>query len=133
MLCYAPGVDEVRKRTILIAASVLVSRKWAQLEGKPSPALDSAIADAISLAERIMQKIDNRTANPHPPNQSMTSAAGYLWKSRLPGQRLLRGSLFRIVSALSRRRQLGRTDHLPYPAASPSRFKLLLLRSCCYS
>ena len=80
--CYAPGVDEGRKRTILIAASILVSRKWAQLEGKPSAALDAAIADAISLAERIMQKIDNRTANSPPPSQSMTSSAGYPWKSQ---------------------------------------------------
>jgi hypothetical protein len=49
-------MDEGRKRTILIAASILVSRKWAQLEGKPSPALDAAIADAISMAEGIIRR-----------------------------------------------------------------------------
>lgn len=80
--CYAPAMDEGRKRTILIAASILVSGKYAQLEGKLSPALDAAIADAISLAERIMQKIDSRWNAPSPPNQSMTSSVGYPWKGR---------------------------------------------------
>lgn len=75
-------MDEGRKRTILIAASILVSSKYAQLEGKPSPALDAAIADAISLAERIMQKIDNRSSASTPPTQSMTSSAGYPWKGQ---------------------------------------------------
>jgi hypothetical protein len=76
-------MDEGRKRTILIAASILVARKSAQLEGKPSPALDSAIADAISLAERIMKQIDARWAA---PSQSMTSAAGYPWKTHTESQ-----------------------------------------------
>ena len=49
--------------------------------GKPSPALDAAIADAISLAERIMLKIDSRWAAPT-ANQSMTSSAGYPWKGQ---------------------------------------------------
>ncbi len=75
-------MDEGRKRTILIAASILVARKFAQLEGKPSPALDSAIADAISLAERIMKQIDARFPT---PSQSMTSGAGYPWKGA-PGK-----------------------------------------------
>jgi hypothetical protein len=72
-------MDEGRKRTILIAASILVSRKYDQLDGKSSPALESAIADAIFLAEKIMQKIDARWAAPNP---SMNSAAGYPWKSQ---------------------------------------------------
>jgi hypothetical protein len=72
-------MDEGRKRTILIAASILVARKYAQLEGKPSPALDSAIADAISLAEKIMQQIDARW---EAPSQLMISSAGYPWKGR---------------------------------------------------
>ena len=72
-------MDEGRKRTILIAASILVARKYVQLEGKPSPALDSAIADAISLAEKIMKQIDARWAA---PRQTMTSAAQYPWKGR---------------------------------------------------
>ena len=75
-------MDEGRKRTILIAASILVSRRYAQLEGKPSPALDAAIVDAIALAERILQKIDIRSAAAAPPTQSMTSSADYPWKGR---------------------------------------------------
>ena len=54
-------MDEGRKRTILIAASILVARKWAQLDGRPSPTLEAAISDAISLAERILTGIDSRT------------------------------------------------------------------------
>ena len=72
-------MDEGRKRTILIAASILVARKYVQLEGKPSPALDSAIADAISLAERIMKQIDATWAA---SSQTMTSSAQYPWKGR---------------------------------------------------
>lgn len=75
-------MDEGRKRTILIAASILVSGRWAELEGKPSPTLDTAIANAISLAEKIMQKIDTRSAGPRPPDQRMTSSADYPWKGR---------------------------------------------------
>ncbi len=30
-------MDEGRKRTILIAASILVAPKWVQLDGRPSP------------------------------------------------------------------------------------------------
>ncbi len=73
-------MDEGRKRTILIAASVHVARKWDQLGGRPSPALDAAITDAVALAEKIMQRIDARTAAP--PTQRMTSNAGYPWKGR---------------------------------------------------
>jgi hypothetical protein len=76
-------MDEGRKRTLLIAASILVARKYAQLEGKPSPALDSAIADAISLAEKIMKQIDARWAA---PSQSMTSGTGYPWKTHTESQ-----------------------------------------------
>lgn len=80
--CYPSGMGEGRKRTILIAASILVARHLPSWNGKPSPALDAAIADAISLAERIMQKIDSRATTPASPNQSMTSSAGYPFKSR---------------------------------------------------
>ena len=79
-LWYAPKMDEGRKRTLLIAASILVARKWDQLGGRPSPALDAAISDAIALAEKIMGRIDACAATP--PDQSMTSNAGYPWKGR---------------------------------------------------
>jgi hypothetical protein len=53
-------VDEGRKRVILIAACILAARKLTQWDGRNSPASESAISDAISLAERIMAKIDFR-------------------------------------------------------------------------
>jgi len=54
------AMDEGRKRVLLIAASILASRHLANWDGRPSPAVESAIADAISLAERIMARIDSR-------------------------------------------------------------------------
>jgi hypothetical protein len=73
-------VDEGRKRTILIADSILVARKFDQLEGRPCPALDSAITDAVAMAERIMRRIDNMSPQT-PPSESITSPANYPWKS----------------------------------------------------
>ena len=54
------SMDEGRKRVLLIAASILAARKLVNWDGRPSPALESAIADAIATAERIMAKIDSR-------------------------------------------------------------------------
>ena len=59
-ICYASLVDEGRKRVMLIAASILAARKLANWDGRPSPVLESAIADAIAIAERIMARIDSR-------------------------------------------------------------------------
>jgi hypothetical protein len=53
-------MDEGRKRVLLIAASILAARKLMNWDGRPSPALESAIADAIATAERIMARIDSR-------------------------------------------------------------------------
>jgi hypothetical protein len=53
-------VDEGRKRVLLIAASILAARKLHDWDGRPSPASESAIANAITVAERIMSKIDAR-------------------------------------------------------------------------
>jgi hypothetical protein len=53
-------VDESRKRVLLIAASILAARKLAQWDGRPSPAFESAISDAITTAERILSRIDSR-------------------------------------------------------------------------
>lgn len=58
--CYTAGMDEGHKRVLLIAASILAARKLANWDGRPSPALESALADAITIAERIMARIDNR-------------------------------------------------------------------------
>lgn len=54
------SVDEVRKRVLLISASILAARKLVNWDGRSSPALESAIADAIATAERIMAKIGSR-------------------------------------------------------------------------
>ncbi len=53
-------MDEGRKRTPLIGACILAAPKLAQWDGRPSPALENSIADAITLAEKIKQKIDVR-------------------------------------------------------------------------
>jgi len=53
-------MDEGRKRVLLIAASILAVRKLANWDGRPSPMLEAAIADAITIAERIMARIDSR-------------------------------------------------------------------------
>jgi hypothetical protein len=54
------SVDEGRKRVLLIAACIFATRRLSQWDGKPSPASECAISDAIALAERIMAKIDSR-------------------------------------------------------------------------
>jgi hypothetical protein len=67
----APVMDEGRKRVLLIAASILASRKLAQYEGGTRvPATVSAIADSIRWAERIMAEIDRR--HPVAPTQRQT-------------------------------------------------------------
>jgi len=53
-------VTEIRKGAILIAVSILAARKIAACEGRSSPALENAIADAIAMAEKILQRIDRR-------------------------------------------------------------------------
>ena len=70
-------MDEGRKRVLLIAASILAARKLVNWDGRPSPAFESAIADAISTAERIMQRIDARYGSP-----PRTSDSGYIPRNR---------------------------------------------------
>ena len=59
-------MDETRKRVLLIAASILAARRLAQSDGRPSPAVESAIADAIFYAEKIMSRIDRMYPSPTP-------------------------------------------------------------------
>jgi hypothetical protein len=54
------SVDEGRKRVLLIAASILAARKLPDWDGRPTPASESAMANAIAAAERILRKIDER-------------------------------------------------------------------------
>jgi len=53
-------MDEGRKRVLLIAASILAARKLVNWDGKRSPFFESAIYDAITTAEHILQRIDDR-------------------------------------------------------------------------
>ena len=57
-------MHEGRKRVILIAASILAARKLYECDGRPTPASEYAIANAISMAERIMDKIDSKWPAP---------------------------------------------------------------------
>jgi hypothetical protein len=57
ILCYDLNMDEGRKRVLLIAATILAARKLAQFD-KPCPGIESAIANAVAMAEKIMRKID---------------------------------------------------------------------------
>jgi hypothetical protein len=51
-------VDEGRKRVLLIAACILAARNLSHWDGRPSPAVDACIANAIATAEHIMAKVD---------------------------------------------------------------------------
>ena len=54
-----PGMEEGRKRVLLIAAAILAARKLAQYDGgRRVPATISAISDAIRWAEELLAEID---------------------------------------------------------------------------
>jgi len=54
-------MDEGRKRTLGIMASILAARKLAQAERvRMVPATVSAIADAVRWAEEILNEIDRK-------------------------------------------------------------------------
>jgi len=69
-------VDEGRKRVLPIAASILAARSLANWDGRPSPASESAIANAIAAAERTLGRIDNRWPAP-PSNPSSATRSRY--------------------------------------------------------
>ena len=54
---YAFRVDAGRKRVLLIAATALAAHKRAQYDAR-CPGVEAAIADRITMAERVMAKID---------------------------------------------------------------------------
>jgi hypothetical protein len=54
----------------LIASSILAVRKLANWDGRPSPMFESAIADAMMIAERIRARIDARWPSPTQKAQS---------------------------------------------------------------
>ena len=57
-------MNEGRKRVLLIAAPIVAARRLAQLDFKPCPAYESAIANAITAAEKILCRIDSRWPKP---------------------------------------------------------------------
>jgi hypothetical protein len=62
-------VDEGRKRTLLIAASILAARKLGDWNGGAmSPKEAGVIGDAVRVAHRIMQRIDSEFPEPQKNN-----------------------------------------------------------------
>lgn len=53
-------MTQERKYAILFAATILAARKLAEVGEKPCPARDACIADAITKAELILRKIEQR-------------------------------------------------------------------------
>jgi len=53
-------MDEQRKYAILFAAAILAARKLNEIGDKPCPARECAISDAITKAEQILKRIDER-------------------------------------------------------------------------
>ena len=53
-------MDEQRKYSILFAATILAARKLNEIGNKPCPARECAISDAITNAELILRRIDER-------------------------------------------------------------------------
>ena len=53
-------MSEERKYAILLAATILAARKLHEIGNKPCPARECAIAVAITKAEQILKRIDER-------------------------------------------------------------------------
>jgi hypothetical protein len=53
-------MTEERKYAILFAATLLAARKLNEIGDRPSPARESCMSNAISTAETILRKIDQR-------------------------------------------------------------------------
>ena len=53
-------MDEQRKYAILLEATILAARRLNDLGDKPYPAREYAITDAITKAEQILKRIDER-------------------------------------------------------------------------
>ena len=53
-------MDEQRKYALLFAATILAARKLNEIGSKPCPARECAISDAISNAELILGRIEER-------------------------------------------------------------------------
>ena len=63
-------MDEQRKYAILFAATILAARKLNEIGVKPCPARECAISDAISNAELILRRIEERWPSSIGPGKS---------------------------------------------------------------
>jgi hypothetical protein len=52
--------DEARKKLIYLVAGMLLCRKPAALEGRPSPAREMAFRDAIETATELIRRVEAR-------------------------------------------------------------------------
>jgi hypothetical protein len=60
-------MSEERKYAILFAATILAARKLSEVGERSSPAREACVSDAITKAELILRKIDQRwPTNPGP-------------------------------------------------------------------
>ena len=53
-------MTEERKYALLLAATILAARKLAEIGDRPCPAREACISDAITKAELILRKIEQR-------------------------------------------------------------------------
>jgi len=66
--CYsASAMDEGRKRIIYLAAAMFLCRRLASLDGRPSPARETAYRDSIDNAVELMIRLDARFPIPGKP------------------------------------------------------------------
>jgi hypothetical protein len=63
-------MDEGRKRTLAIVAAIFLCRKLAALDGRPSPARQTAFMDSIELAEELLRRIDHRWPSNRVPGKT---------------------------------------------------------------
>jgi len=61
-----------RKYALLFAATILPARKLHEIGGKPCPARECAIADAITKAEQILKRIEERWPSSKPTQAGQT-------------------------------------------------------------
>jgi len=62
-------MDEQRKYAILFSATILAASKLTELGDKPSSAREACIANAISNAETLMRRIDDRWPTARTPGK----------------------------------------------------------------
>jgi hypothetical protein len=53
-------MDEGRKRTLAVVAAIFLCRRLAALDGRPSPARQTAFQESVELAEELLRRIDAR-------------------------------------------------------------------------